>query len=113
MRINRKNAMRLWLRACGDREYAEDFDGGLMCREAYGDPNYYEFRGGQKIYCGWNVHHILPKACGGSDAVENLMCTNIITNELAGDKVSFCIDGHLYQVRKVKYSHRHQIVLVK
>lgn len=113
MRINRKKAMKLWFHVYGDQDYAEDFDGALMRREAYGDPNYYEFHDGQKIYCGWNIHHILPKACGGSDDLDNLACTNVITNELAGDKTSFHIDGRLYQVRKIKYSRHYKIVLIK
>ena len=113
MQIKRKNAMKLWYRHFGNRDYAEDFAGGLMYREAYGNPDYYEFRGGQRIYCGWSIHHILPKACGGTDAMDNLACTNIITNELAEDKVSFWIDGHLYQVQKIRFSKSHQIVLIR
>ena len=86
----------------GSSSYAEDFDGGLMYKYAYGDSEYYEYRNGHKVYCGWNIHHILPKACGGSNDISNLICTNIITNEIAGDKVSYWIGDRLYQVKKIK-----------
>ena len=45
-------------------------------------------------------HHILPKANGGTNAKFNLTCTNIITNEEAGNKTTFVIDDTIYQVRK-------------
>ena len=41
MRINKKNALRLWEMCFGDNNFAEDFHGYLMCREGYGDPDYY------------------------------------------------------------------------
>ena len=60
-----------------------------MCREAYGDPNYYvldrnagRFNLPSKIYCGRNIHHILPVAQGGTNARENLLCTNIAAKTL-------------------------------
>ena len=65
---------------------------------------------GQRIYCGWNVHHILPKTHGGTDAVENLICTNIITNENAADKITYWIDDSQYQVKKIFGTHTYQIV---
>ena len=68
MKITRNNAMALWEGTYGNRSYAEDFDGGLMRKDAYGDAEYYEIRHGRKVYCGWNIHHILPKACGGDDS---------------------------------------------
>lgn len=113
MKISKKNAYELWEMMFGSREYAEDFDGGLMYKHAYGNPEYCEYRCGQKVYCGWNIHHILPKACGGSNAIENLTCANIITNELAGDKVSYWIEDRLYQVKKVKGTHTYEIVRVQ
>ena len=67
MKINRKNAMRFWEEEFGDVRFAEDFHGNLMCKDGYGDPDYYvydtdwSFAGQRsKIYCGWNIHHILP-----------------------------------------------------
>ena len=81
MKITRDTAMQLWIRHYGFSAYAEDFDGGLMYRDAYGNPDYYIVRNGERIYCGWNVHHILPLARGGTDSSNNLICTNIISGE--------------------------------
>ena len=98
MKINRTNAMQLWYEIYGDVEFAEDFHGSFV-------------RGrGQDIYCGWNLHHILPKNHGGTNAVENLICTNILTNESAADKITYWIDDSLYQVQRVFGSNAHQIV---
>lgn len=113
MKITRNNALLLWEEDYGNQEYVEDFDGGLMYKYAYGQPEYYIIRNGRKIYCGWNIHHILPKACGGDDSKSNLICTNIITNEAAGDKISYWIDDNLYQVRKIKGTHQYQICHVR
>lgn len=110
MKINRTNAMQLWYECFGDVEFAEDFHGNLMCRSAYGDPDYFVRRHGQDIYCGWNIHHILPKEHGGTNAVENLICTNIVTNESAADKITYWIDDSLYQVQRVFGTNHHQIV---
>lgn len=110
MTITRALAMQLWQSEYGDAEYAEDFDGGLMRRNAYGDPNYYEWQGGRKVYCGWNIHHILPIARGGKSRRDNMICTNIITNEQAGDKVTYWLDNGLYQVQKKRGTSIHFIV---
>ena len=83
----------------GEAMYAEDFHGNLMCRNGYGNPNYYIIEDGERIYCGWNLHQILPRAFGGSNAISNLLCTNIATNEVAGDRITFWIDDCLYQVQ--------------
>ena len=90
--------------------YAEDFHGNLMFRNAYGDPDYFIYEDGYKIYCGWNLHHILPKTHGGIDAASNLLCVNMLTNEAAGDKTTYWIDECLYQVKKVYGSSHHKIV---
>lgn len=100
MKICKKNALRLWKMCYGEVMYAEDFHGNLMCRNGYGNLNYYIIEDGERIYCGWNLHHILPRAFGGSNAISNLLCTNIATNEAAGDRITFWIDGCLYQVQK-------------
>ena len=110
MKISKKNAYELWEMMFGNETYAEDFDGGLMYKYAYGNPEYYEYRGGKKVYCGWNIHHILPKACGGTNSIDNLTCTNIITNEQAGDKVSYWIEGRFYQVQKIKGRRAYEVV---
>ena len=101
MKSNRKNAMLLWERSYGDSLYAEDFHGYLMCKDGYGDDDYYVYEDGEKIYCGWNIHHILPKAHGGTNSIDNLICVNIGTNEEAADKITFWIDECLYQVKRL------------
>ena len=105
MKICRKNALRLWEMCYGAAMYAEDFHGNLMCRNGYGNPDFYIYEYGKRIYCGWNLHHILPKASGGSNAIANLLCTNIATNELAGDRITFWIENNLYQVQKSEDSN--------
>lgn len=110
MKITRDNAMRLWFQGFGYADFAEDFDGGLMYRNAYGDEEYYIRQNGEKIYCGWNIHHILPVAHGGTNEVHNLICTNIITNDAAGDKITYWIDDNLYQVKKIPGTGKHEIV---
>lgn len=105
MKINRKNALKLWEKFFGNRRYVEDFHGYLMCRDGYGDPDYYVYYNGERIYCGWNIHHILPKTLGGTDAISNLICTNIATNEEAADRITFWIDECLYQVQRIEEGH--------
>ena len=67
-----------------------------MYREAFGDCEYYVCRGEQELYFGWNIHHIMAVANGGSDEKCNLLCTNIITNDAAEDKITFWLDDCLY-----------------
>ena len=105
MKINRKNALKLWESCYGNKLYAEDFHGYLMCRDGYGNPDYYVYSNGERIYCGWNIHHILPKALGGTNAQANLLCTNIATNEEAGDRITFWIDDCLYQEQRCDAGH--------
>lgn len=105
MKINKRNAENLWHERYGDSLIEEDFDGGIMYRDAYGVENAVIYINGEKIYCGWNLHHRLPKHIGGTDAKGNLECTNIITNEKAGNKTTFVIDNKKYQVKKVKGTH--------
>lgn len=110
MRINRENALRLWEEYYGSAELVQDFHGYLMCKYAYGDEDYFICRGGRKIYCGWNIHHILPKANGGTNAKGNLICTNIETNRQTEDKITFWVDECLYQVRRIPDSRDYEIV---
>lgn len=102
VRINKKNALRLWKEAYGDVRFAEDFHGYLMCRDGYGISDFFIIEDGKKIYCGWNIHHILPKASGGTNAIKNLICTNIATNDEAADKITFWIEDCLYQVKRIE-----------
>ena len=100
MRINKRNALQFWKENYGNAMYAKDFHGNLMYRDGYGNNEFYVMGWCGKIYCGWNLHHILPKACGGRSVIENLCCTNIATNEAAADKITFWIDDILYQVHR-------------
>ena len=100
MKITRKLAEQIWLEHYGPCTFARDFHGNYMVFEGYGNPNYYRYFGGEIIYCGWNIHHIRPKSQGGPNAKNNLICTNIITNEMIADKTSFRLDDQNYQVRK-------------
>lgn len=113
MKINRSNAMCLWRKHFGEAEYAEDFHGYLMCREAYGDDEYFVYHCGKRIYCGWNIHHILPVVLGGTNAVCNLVCTNIATNDAAKDKITYWIDDCLYQVQRIHGTSNYKIVNLK
>lgn len=110
MKINKKNALRLWFEQYGDVLYAEDFHGNYMCRDGYGDEDYFVSHHGKVIYCGWNIHHILPIACGGTNEKSNLLCVNIATNRMSANKITYWIDDTLYQVRKLDGSHQHEIV---
>lgn len=99
------DAFKLWEKHYGDARFAEDFHGYLMCRDGYGNPNFFIKEDGEAIYCGWNIHHILPKNCGGTNAISNLTCTNIVTNDEAADKITFWIDDCLYQVQRTCDGH--------
>ena len=110
MKLNKTNALLLWKKYYGDRQFAKDFHGNLMCRDAYGDSDYFVYQNNQRIYCGWNLHHILPKSQRGTNAESNLLCTNILTNVAASNKITFWIDDILYQVKKVYGSRNYEIV---
>ena len=110
MKICRANAFRLWHEHYGDVLYAEDFHGNLMCKNGYGDENYHVNYRGETIYCGWNLHHILPTAHGGTNEKHNLICTNIYTNREAEDKITYWIDDCLYQVQRISGTPEYQIV---
>lgn len=104
MKITREFAMRLWFQNYGFAVYAEDFDGGLMYREAYGERNFFIWKNRERIYCGWNVHHILPVSCGGTNAESNLICTNtlqmmlLVTRLLTG-LMELCIRSKEFRVQ--------------
>ncbi len=109
MKINRQSAIRLWEERYGDKQFADDFHGYLMCKYGYGNSNFYIIDRGKKIYCGWNIHHILPIANGGTNAKENLICTNIETNNEAEDKITYWIDDSLYQVKRISGTYKYGI----
>jgi hypothetical protein len=113
LKITRANTLRLWEQFYGCKKYAEDFHGYLMCRDAYGNSDYYVMECGERIYCGWNLHHILPVAHGGTDAVSNLICTNIETNQAAGEQNTYWIDENLYHVRRIFGEGSYEIIKLK
>ncbi len=113
MRITRQNAIHLWEERYGMQRFVRDFHGNLMCKEGYGDPNYFIAYWGHRVYCGWNIHHILPIASGGTNHKENLICTNIATNEIAEDKTTFWIDDSLYQVQRTPSGNGHRIYKIR
>lgn len=49
-------------------------------------------------------------ACGGTNEKQNLICTNIYTNDMAEDKITYWIDDCLYQVRRIYGTREHEIV---
>ena len=110
MRMTKKRALNLWAKHFGNARYAVDFHGSLMCREAYGDEMYYIVDHGEKVFCGWDIHHILPSAQGGTDSEANLLCTNITTNRCAGDRITFWIDDSQYQIRHICGTGGHEII---
>ena len=50
MKINKKNALKLWERYYGDARFAEDFHGYLMCRDGYGNPDFFIKEDGGRLY---------------------------------------------------------------
>lgn len=109
MRINKQNAMQLWEERYGSQAFANDFHGNLMYKYAFGNRDYCINYRGQTIYCGWNLHHILPVAASGTNQKQNLLCTNIATNDAAADKTTFWIDDCLYQVQRMTNGNGYRI----
>lgn len=110
MKICKANALLLWEEFFGSSQFADDFHGNLMCREGYGNDAFYVYHYGKRIYCGWNIHHILPLSCGGTNDKHNLICTNIYTNNEAEDKITYWIDNCLYQVQRIYGTREHEII---
>ena len=50
MKINKYNALRFWEECYGNKQYAEDFHGNLMCKDGYGNNNFSVNYYGQKIF---------------------------------------------------------------
>ena len=110
MKICKRNALGLWKENFGNALFAKDFHGNLMCRDGYGINDFCINRWGKVIYCGWNIHHILPLSCGGTNEKNNLICTNIYTNDKAEDKITFWIEDCLYQVQRIYGTREYHIV---
>lgn len=80
-----------------------DFAGRKMICEHYG------------IDCptGWNADHILPRSKGGSNKPENIAFTNIRTNNMKGNRITWWDDDKKYQVQKKKNTNQHVVVCLK
>ena len=78
-----------------------DFAGRKMSISNYGDSS--------KV--GWDVDHILPVSKGGTDAKENLQCTNVITNDNKANNTTWNDNGKTWQVRRVKGNRKKYIVV--
>ncbi len=92
MKINEVNAKAMFKKMYpGGVGY--DFTGRRMVYENYGRTD---------LASGWSIDHKLPQSKGGSDDIGNLHCTNIVTNEVKGDKTTWQDAGKTWQVVKVK-----------
>ena len=88
MKICKSNALRLWDAYYGNVRFAEDFHGNLMCRDGYGNANYCVIRWGRTVYCGWNIHHILPIACGGTNEKQNSLVRRFFPKGKSFDNIT-------------------------
>ncbi|UUD36546.1 HNH endonuclease [Mycoplasmopsis citelli] len=86
-------AYKVWEKAFGNKEVAFDFAGREIHKSAYGDQNS-KYR--------WDIHHIYPKAKGGSNELHNLIPAHIDTNREAGDKTAYTANGRNFEVIKDK-----------
>ena len=59
---------------------------------------------------GWNIDHILALSKGGSNAKENLQCTNIVTNHVKGCETEWT-DNNI-KLKVSKYKNRYKVVKV-
>ena len=110
VKINRKTALVIWRATYGNALYAKDFTGRYMYIDDFGNRKICRNVKGKRVHTGWNLHHVLPKANNGTDAKTNLICTNIITNDEAGDKTTFVINNVTYQVHRNFGESGHSIV---
>ena len=111
--ISKEKAIRIWESYYGDYSLVCDFAGRIMNKDDYGksqavidlseeDSKSLSQEGEGSYYCGWNLHHMMPKEKGGSNSETNLIPTNIKTNETASNKTSYVIDDHQYEVRRTR-----------
>lgn len=61
MKINKTSLLSLCEEIYGYQTLVKDFHGNYMFRDTFGDRNAYRFVRGEKVFCGWNLHHIPPK----------------------------------------------------
>lgn len=102
MNINEENAKELWRSRYGAEDNIQDFTGKWMYYYDYGKQN--ELRNskdGKRRDYGWNIHHMLPEAKGGTNNKKNLEIVHWETNSSASDKTVYTINGVIYEVRKL------------
>ena len=102
MKNKKEKAQQLWKERYGDETIAKDFHGNYMHIEGYGKRDFLKKIDGHIVKCGWNLHHKKPKSLGGGYTKDNLICTNIITNEMAGNKTTYWIGGKKFQIKKIE-----------
>ncbi len=101
MDINEANAKQLWRDRYGNEDNVKDFTGRWMYFDDYGkQEKLRKSQGGEMRDYGWNIHHMLPEAKGGTDDKNNLEIVHWETNAEASDKTSYTIDGVAYEVRR-------------
>ena len=91
MRINEKNAKKFFLECFPDGK-GEDYMGRKMHLEDYN----------KNKETGWNIDHILALSQGGTNAKENLQCTNVVTNHVKGSKIEWIDNNVKLKVSKLK-----------
>ncbi|WP_025755647.1 HNH endonuclease [Mycoplasmopsis cricetuli] len=93
MKINKKNALKLWDEIYGKTtQTSYDF--------AQRKINKSEYNTNSKN--SWNIDHIFPLNLGGTDSKNNLQIVHYLTNNEKGDKVSFVANNSIFNVVKEK-----------
>ncbi|MDR4968997.1 MAG: HNH endonuclease [Acholeplasmataceae bacterium] len=114
MKINKQNALLIWESIFGSNLVALDFTGRYIYKDDFNNKTELRFDNtGRKYNFGWNIHHILPISLGGTNEIKNLLIVHWKTNAEAAGKNTFSINGILYQVRKIKYTHNYGIFQVE
>ena len=92
MQINKKNALAFWKDVYGTEQKVRDFAGREMAMGAYGQ------KGSRYA---WNIDHIVPKACGGTNDTHNLQCCHVDTNtEKADHFPNFTTNQKSFAIKK-------------
>lgn len=109
--ITEKIAMKLWKDCFGDEKFASDCFGTWMCRDGWGNDEYFTKRpggDGKEHDYSWNVDHIRPKSNFKDEKDANFWGNfepmSRGHNEEKSDKYpGFSIDGYQYTVVKDGY----------
>ena len=111
--IAEEKAFKIWETYYGNYDIVCDFAGRIMKKDAYGKENALvdlseqdaidlKQEGEGSYYCGWNLHHMMPKGKGGPDSDDNLIPVQYATNEMASDKTSYVIDDRTFEVKRTR-----------